>query len=29
MEVGYMMFLSNLHDNMPDDEMIRHELAHR
>jgi alkanesulfonate monooxygenase SsuD/methylene tetrahydromethanopterin reductase-like flavin-dependent oxidoreductase (luciferase family) len=26
MEVGYMMFLSNLHDNMPDDVMIREEL---
>ncbi len=26
MKVGYMMFLSNLHDNMPDDVMIRNEL---
>lgn len=26
MEVGYMMFLSNLHDGMPDDVMIRNEL---
>ena len=26
MEVGYMMFLSNLQDNMADDVMIREEL---
>lgn len=26
MQAGYMMFLSNLHENLPDDEMVRNDL---